>query len=72
MKERPGCRSRIAGQFPDDMPGPLQHGADLQAFVIDLSAAQMLCPAPGRQPGPRRLGRRDIRGRLPVPCPAHL
>ncbi len=42
VKECPDCRARTKGRFPDDMPGPLQYGAGLQAFVINLPGAHML------------------------------
>ncbi len=42
IKECPDCRARTKGRFPGDMPGPLQYGAGLQAFVINLLIAHML------------------------------
>ncbi len=42
VKECPDCRARTKGRFPDDMPGPLQYGAGLQAFVVNLPGAHML------------------------------
>ncbi len=42
VKECPACRARTKGQFPDTMPGPLQYGVGLQAFVINLLIAHML------------------------------
>ncbi len=42
VKECPDCRARTKGRFPDDMPGPLQYGAGLQAFVVNLLVAHML------------------------------
>ncbi len=42
VKECPECRARTRGRFPDDMPGPLQCGAGLQAFVVNLPGAHML------------------------------
>ena len=42
IKECPDCRARTRGRFPDDMPGPLQYGAGLQAFVVNLLVAHML------------------------------
>ena len=42
VKECPECRARTKGRFPADMPGPLQYGAGLQAFVINLLVAHML------------------------------
>ena len=34
---------RTGGGGPDTLPGPLQHGVGLQAFVIKLLVAHMLC-----------------------------
>ena len=42
IKECPECRARTRGRFPDDMPGPLQYGIGLQAFVVNLLVAHML------------------------------
>ena len=42
VKECPDCRTRTKGRFPDAMPGPLQYGAGLQAFIINLLVAHML------------------------------
>ena len=42
VKECPDCRTRTKGRFPDAMPGPLQYGIGLQAFIINLLIAQML------------------------------
>ena len=42
VKACPACRGRTKGRFPDTMPGPLQYGVGLQAFVIDLLIAHML------------------------------
>ena len=42
IKDCPDCRARTKGRFPDDMPGPLQYGAGLQAFVVNLLVAHML------------------------------
>ena len=42
VKECPECRARTKGRFPDAMPGPLQYGAGLQAFIINLLVAHML------------------------------
>ena len=33
---------RTKGRFRGDMPGPLQYGAGLQAFIINLLVAHML------------------------------
>ena len=42
VKECPDCRTRTKGRFPDTMAGPLQYGASLQAFIINLLVAHML------------------------------
>ncbi len=42
IKDCPDCRARTKGRFPDDMPGPVQYGHGLQAFVVDLLVAHML------------------------------
>ena len=42
IKQCPDCRTRTKGRFPDAMPGPLQYGTGLQAFIINLLVAHML------------------------------
>ena len=42
VKECPACRDRTKGRFPDTMPGPLQYGPGLKAFIINLLIAHML------------------------------
>ena len=42
MKACPVCDSANKGQFPTDMPGPLQYGNGLKAFVINLLVCQMV------------------------------
>ena len=42
VKECPDCRARTKGRFPDAMPGPVQYGHGLQAFIINLLVAHML------------------------------
>ena len=42
VKECPDCRIRTKGRFPDTMPGPLQYGTGLKAFIINLLVAHML------------------------------
>ena len=42
VKECPDCQARTKGRFPETMPGPLQYGAGLQAFIINLLIAHML------------------------------
>ena len=36
------CDSLVKGKFPTDMPGPLQYGDGLKAFVINLLVSQMV------------------------------
>jgi transposase len=36
------CDATVKGQFPSDMPGPLQYGNGLKAYIISLLAAQMI------------------------------
>ena len=42
VKDCPECQARTKGRFPDAMPGPLQYGTGLQAFIINLLVAHML------------------------------
>lgn len=42
IKACPQCQSRTKGQFPADMPGPLQYGAGIRAYALNLLVAQML------------------------------
>lgn len=42
IKTCPTCESTVKGQFPADMPGPLQYGNGLKSFVINLLVCQML------------------------------
>ena len=42
VKQCPDCRTRTKGRFPDTMPGPIQYGTGLQAFIINLLVAHML------------------------------
>ena len=42
IKRCPGCQSQTKGQFPADMPGPLQYGPGIKAYVLNLLIAQML------------------------------
>lgn len=34
VKECPACRARTRGRFPDTLPGPVQYGHGLQAFIM--------------------------------------
>ena len=34
IKDCPECRARTKGHFPENMPGPLQFGNGIKAFVV--------------------------------------
>ncbi len=42
IKQCPHCRAQTKGRFPEDMPGPLQYGPGIKAYVLNLLIAQML------------------------------
>ncbi len=42
VKSCPNCQSTTQGALPGDMPGPLQYGDGLKAFVINLLVGQMV------------------------------
>ena len=42
IKECPTCDTTTKGDFPDDMPGPLQYGLGIKAYVINLLISQMV------------------------------
>ena len=42
IKQCPSCARIVKGKFPVDMPGPLQYGLGVQAFIINLLACQMV------------------------------
>jgi transposase len=42
IKQCPNCGARVKGCFPKDMPGNLQYGNGLKAFVIHLVISQMV------------------------------
>ena len=42
VKQCPACQSEAKGAFPADMPGPLQYGNGLKAYVISLLVCQMV------------------------------
>ena len=42
IKQCPSCERIVKGKFPVDMPGPLQYGPGVQAFIINLLACQMV------------------------------
>ncbi len=42
IKDCPRCGAQSKGQFPADMSGPLQYGAGIKAYILNLLIAQML------------------------------
>jgi len=42
VKQCPNCEATVKGQFPQDMPGKLQYGNGLKAFIIHLIISQMV------------------------------
>lgn len=42
IKQCPRCQARTKGCFPADMPGPLQYGAGVKAYALNLLIAQMV------------------------------
>ena len=42
IKQCPSCQRTVKGKFPADMPGPLQYGLGVQAFIINLLVCQMV------------------------------
>lgn len=42
IKTCPACDSTAKGRFPADMKGPLQYGAGIKAYVLNLLIAQMI------------------------------
>lgn len=42
IKQCPSCARTVKGKFPSDMPGPLQYGLGVQAFIINLLTCQMV------------------------------
>lgn len=42
VKRCANCNSTVKGVFPDDMPGPLQYGSGLKAYIINLLICQMV------------------------------
>lgn len=42
IKQCPACERIVKGKFPADMPGPLQYGLGVQAFIINLLTCQMV------------------------------
>jgi transposase len=42
IKQCPFCQAQSKGRFPAAMPGPLQYGPGIKAYVLNLLIAQML------------------------------
>ena len=42
IKDCPSCSAEVKGTFPSDMPGPLQYGNGLKAYVINMLVCQMV------------------------------
>jgi transposase len=42
IKQCPRCEARTKGRFPADMPGPIQYGPGVKAYVLNLLIAQMV------------------------------
>lgn len=42
IKTCPNCSTVSKGRFPSDMPGPLQYGIGIKAYVVNLLIAQMI------------------------------
>jgi len=42
IKDCPHCQTQTKGRFPEQMSGPLQYGAGIKAFVLNLLIAQMI------------------------------
>lgn len=42
IKQCNRCDSTVKGKFPSDMPGPLQYGTGLKAYIISLLICQMI------------------------------
>jgi len=42
IKHCPSCDATVKGTFPADMPGPLQYGNGLKAYIISLLISQMI------------------------------
>ena len=42
IKKCPNCKATVKGHFPEDMPGKLQYGNGIKAFVIHLIVSQMV------------------------------
>ncbi len=42
IKQCPHCQAQTKGRFPADMPGALQYGPGINAYVLNLLIAQMI------------------------------
>jgi transposase len=42
IKKCPSCETINKGRFPEDMPGPLQYGNGIKAYIINLIITQMV------------------------------
>ena len=42
IKQCPECASTVKATFPADMPGPLQYGNGLKAYLVNLMIGQMM------------------------------
>jgi len=42
IKDCPDCDAVVTGTFPEDMPGPLQYGNGIKAYIINLLVCQMI------------------------------
>jgi len=42
IKKCSNCGAMVKGQFPADMPGPLQYGSGIKAYIINLLICQMV------------------------------
>lgn len=60
IKQCPSCARTVKGKFPADMPGPLQYGLGVQAFIINLLVCQMVALNRAQTPlySPHRCGYR--------------
>mgnify|MGYP000861009955 FL=1 len=42
VKQCPSCDATVKAKFPDDMPGPVQYGNGIKAYIIQLLVSQMI------------------------------
>lgn len=42
VKQCPACEATVKARFPADMPGPLQYGNGLKAYVINLMVSHIV------------------------------